>query len=216
MPRAARGGGAHGGAWPRLYGRSLPRSSDAGLPRASVMAGESGSHSVVLPPSPPPASGSSAEEGAAAGPAREGYDPKCVFCRIALREEPGTQLLPCEPEDLVCFQDIRPGAPHHYLVVPKKHIGNCKTLKKEDTPLVEKMITVGKTVLQQKNVTDLSDVRMGFHWPPFCSVAHLHLHVLAPASQLGFLSRLVYRLNSYWFITADQLIERLQAGSATS
>lgn len=25
-----------------------------------------------------------------------GYDRKCVFCRIARREEPGTTLLPCE------------------------------------------------------------------------------------------------------------------------
>ncbi|NXO15352.1 HINT3 protein, partial [Oriolus oriolus] len=129
------------------------------------------------------------------------YDGKCVFCRIARREEPGTALLPCEDEDLVCFRDIKPGAPHHYLVVPVKHMGNCKTLKTEHIPLVKRMMEVGKAVLQKNNFSDLNDVRMGFHCPPFCSIAHLHLHVLAPASQLGFFSRLYYRVNSYWFIT---------------
>ncbi|XP_075001893.1 adenosine 5'-monophosphoramidase HINT3 isoform X3 [Calonectris borealis] len=119
-------------------------------------------------------------------------------------------------EDLVCFRDIRPDAPHHYLVVPVEHMQNCKTLKTEHIPIVKRMMEVGKAVLQRNNFSDLNDVRMGFHWPPFCSISHLHLHVLAPASQLGFLSRLLYRINSYWFITAEQLIERLQTENAAS
>ncbi|XP_077156261.1 adenosine 5'-monophosphoramidase HINT3 [Paroedura picta] len=177
------------------------------------MAGEEGGSSGSSPaaePSPDPGAGA----GAAGGEA--GYDSKCIFCRITHGEEPGTELLPCEHEDLVCFRDIRPGAPHHYLVVPKIHLGNCKTLKSEHIPLVERMMAVGKSILQRNKFTDLNDVRMGFHWPPFCSIAHLHLHVLAPASQLGFLSRMVYRVNSYWFITAEQLMERLKAESANS
>ncbi|XP_010280921.1 PREDICTED: histidine triad nucleotide-binding protein 3, partial [Phaethon lepturus] len=117
-------------------------------------------------------------------------------------------------DDLVCFRDIRPSAPHHYLVVPVEHMGNCKTLKAEHIPVVKRMMEVGKAVLQRSNFSDLNDIRMGFHWPPFCSIPHLHLHVLAPASQLGFLSRLFYRINSYWFITAEKLIERLQTENA--
>ncbi|TFJ95557.1 Histidine triad nucleotide-binding protein 3 [Platysternon megacephalum] len=38
-------------------------------------------------------------------------------------------------------------------------MGNCKTLKKEHIPLVEKMMEAGKNILQQNNFTDLNDIR---------------------------------------------------------
>ncbi|XP_046891232.1 histidine triad nucleotide-binding protein 3 [Hypomesus transpacificus] len=139
----------------------------------------------------------------------EGYDKKCIFCKI-VNKEMGTELLHSD-EEISCFKDIRPGAPHHYLVVPTRHVGNCKSLSKAHVHLVERMVDTGKKILLENRVTDLSDARFGFHLPPFCSVSHLHLHVLAPASQMGLMSRLFYRLNSYWFITADQLIEHLNS-----
>ncbi|XP_036406195.1 histidine triad nucleotide-binding protein 3-like [Megalops cyprinoides] len=151
-------------------------------------------------------------EGAGSAPSaqRDGYDKTCIFCKIA-NNEADTEILYSDRE-LACFRDVKPGARHHYLIVPKKHIGNCMTLRKEHVPLVENMVEMGKSVLQ-KHVTDIEDVRLGFHVPPFTSVPHLHLHALAPASQMDASSLHMYGPQSCWFITADNLLKKLNSQS---
>ncbi|KAJ8390238.1 hypothetical protein AAFF_G00109770 [Aldrovandia affinis] len=118
--------------------------------------------------------------------------------------------------DLFCLRDRKPGAHHHYLVVPKRHMGNCLSLKKEHVPLVKKMVEMGKTVLQKNHVTDLNDIRLGFHVPPFSSVPHLHLHVLAPASQMDSRSLRIYGPQSFWFLTVHQLLQKLNSEKDSS
>ncbi|KAI3364316.1 hypothetical protein L3Q82_011114, partial [Scortum barcoo] len=102
----------------------------------------------------------------------------CPFCQIANNQTDTEVLL--SDEELLCFRDVKPGAAHHYLVVPRTHIDNCKSLQREDVALVERMVEMGRSVLEKNKVSDLDDVRMGFHLPPFSSVPHLHLHALAP------------------------------------
>ncbi|XP_063078711.1 adenosine 5'-monophosphoramidase HINT3-like [Engraulis encrasicolus] len=115
--------------------------------------------------------------------ARMEEDDDCIFCCIASGSDPTTEIL-WKDEECVCFRDISPVAPYHYLVVPHIHITNCKVLKAEHTALVVKMANAGLAALQANGFSDFNNVSLGFHIPPRTSVHHLHLHVLAPQTKL--------------------------------
>lgn len=138
-----------------------------------------------------------------------GYDQNCIFCEVVQRKT-DTEILQSD-EELCCFRDLVPGAKHHYLVVPNTHIVSCLSLRKEHVPLVKKMVEVGKAVLLKHNFTDLRDIRLGFHVPPFTSVPHLHLHVLAPASEMDSRSLRNYGPQSFRFLTAEKLLKKLNS-----
>lgn len=106
----------------------------------------------------------------------------CMFCLIAKGQEEAEIVK--KNEELVCFRDIYPAAPHHYLVIPNEHIHSCLSLHREHISLVKRMAEMGKTVLEEQGVADIRDIRLGFHIPPYTSIDHLHLHVLAPSSQI--------------------------------
>ncbi|XP_071753101.1 adenosine 5'-monophosphoramidase HINT3-like [Centroberyx gerrardi] len=138
-------------------------------------------------------------------------DEDCLFCKMANNQTDAEILM--SDNELVCFRDSKPGARHHYLVIPRTHVGNCKTLQKDHIPLVEQMEEMGRRILEKNKVSDLDDIRMGFHLPPFSSVPHLHLHVLAPASQMNTRSLTRYGPQSYWFITVDKVLHQLRTHS---
>ncbi|KAK7907832.1 hypothetical protein WMY93_016444 [Mugilogobius chulae] len=132
----------------------------------------------------------------------------CEFCQIA-NNQTNTDILVREG-DLLCFRDLKPGATHHYLIISTNHIDNCLKLQSEHIQLVEHMKALGIRMLQMNKVADLEDIRMGFHVPPFSSVPHLHLHVLAPFSQMSHRSMLRYGPQSHWFITVDKVLSQLK------
>ncbi|XP_037305426.2 adenosine 5'-monophosphoramidase HINT3-like isoform X3 [Pungitius pungitius] len=107
-------------------------------------------------------------------------------------------------------RDIVPAAPHHYLVVPKEHIPDCLSLHAGHVDLVKMMAKMGTAVLHDQGVSDMKDISLGFHQPPYTSVAHLHLHVLAPASQIYKDVEYKFIPNSYRFVTEKCLREKLK------
>ncbi|XP_046995810.1 adenosine 5'-monophosphoramidase HINT3-like isoform X1 [Schistocerca americana] len=130
----------------------------------------------------------------------------CLFCKIYDGDEP-TEVL-YRDEDYIVFPDIKPAAKHHYLVITREHIRHAKQLTSKDKKIIEDMVRIGKEVLEERG-GDLSDLRLGFHFPPFYSVGHLHLHVISPASDMSFVSLLMFRNNSWRFVSPEYVKSHL-------
>ncbi|KAL3271084.1 hypothetical protein HHI36_021583 [Cryptolaemus montrouzieri] len=132
----------------------------------------------------------------------------CLFCKIITGSSPAKICF--QDEEIIAFHDIKPASKNHILVVPKQHIDNVNALDASNISLVEKMVDCGKSVLGELQA-DISDVRFGFHRPPFNSIKHLHLHCISPMSQMSFTQNLIFRPNTWWFTTVDRALDMMKS-----
>jgi histidine triad (HIT) family protein len=102
-------------------------------------------------------------------------DQNCIFCKIINKEIPA-QII-SEQENLIILQDIKPSAPYHHLIIPKKHIRSIMDLKDEDQEIVSKMIMVAKTDAEK---ADLKGYKLSFNVGREGGqiIDHLHLHLM--------------------------------------
>ncbi|MCW8886713.1 MAG: histidine triad nucleotide-binding protein [Motiliproteus sp.] len=101
----------------------------------------------------------------------------CLFCKINAKEIPADALY--EDDQVLAFRDISPQAPHHFLVIPKKHISTINDIAEEDCQIVGHMqLTAAKLAKQ------LGFSQQGYRTVMNCNqhggqtVYHIHLHVL--------------------------------------
>ncbi|GMY30019.1 bifunctional adenosine 5'-phosphosulfate phosphorylase/adenylylsulfatase HINT4 [Fagus crenata] len=133
----------------------------------------------------------------------------CIFCQI-VNKSTSTTLLHTD-EKVVAFQDIKPAAVRHYLVIPVEHIPTVRNLKRriEDYSLVTHMLEVGQTLLR-RDAPQYTQYRFGFHQPPLNSVNHLHLHCLALPYTPRWKCVKYLSLGSLGFLEAEKLLEKLK------
>jgi histidine triad (HIT) family protein len=102
---------------------------------------------------------------------------ECIFCRIVAGELPSDKVL--ETDDVLAFKDIRPQAPVHILLIPKKHIPSAHHVAPEDAELVGKLHLAAQRVAEQLGIAD-SGYRLvtnvGTHGQQ--TVHHLHYHLI--------------------------------------
>ena len=134
-----------------------------------------------------------------------------VFGQILRGDLPSRTL--AESDRLVVLEDIHPKAPLHALVIPKAYIGSVMDLRQSDVEWLQESRDLALHLIQQHHPVAFAsgDYRLVFHIPPFCSVQHVHLHVLAPLSQLSWYDRYIkYRPQTRWCIAMEQVMLRLQ------
>ncbi|XP_075905720.1 adenosine 5'-monophosphoramidase HINT3-like isoform X1 [Nelusetta ayraudi] len=88
----------------------------------------------------------------------EKTDECCIFCQIAAGDDEEAEIMK-KSEELVCFRDVDPAAPHHFLVVPTEHIRDGLSLHRGHAGLVKRMAQMGEAVLRDQGVTDMTNVR---------------------------------------------------------
>jgi len=100
----------------------------------------------------------------------------CIFCKIANKEVKADIVY--EDEDLIAFKDIKPVAPIHVLLIPKKHIDGVQVLKEEDAALVGKMIVKAKDIADNLELKD--GYRLVFNIGEYGgqTINHIHLHII--------------------------------------
>lgn len=102
---------------------------------------------------------------------------KTLFERIIARELPA--VIVYEDDLVVAFRDIRPQAPTHVLIVPRKPIARMAEAKPEDQQVLGYLLLKAAEVADKLGLTQ-SGFRLVFNNGPDAgeAVPHLHCHIL--------------------------------------
>lgn len=101
----------------------------------------------------------------------------CLFCKIINGEIPANKAY--EDDQVLAFHDIKPQAPVHVLLIPKKHITTIDAIEPEDKDLMGHMILQAKAIARELNIAE-DGYRLLFNVNPNGGqeVYHIHLHLL--------------------------------------
>lgn len=98
----------------------------------------------------------------------------CIFCKIA-KGDLAVELV-YQDDQVVAFNDIRPQAPVHVLIIPRAHHESIKNM--DDEKLIGHLFTAGTTVARSLGAESFRLV-INTGKDSGQEVFHVHLHLLA-------------------------------------
>jgi len=101
----------------------------------------------------------------------------CLFCRI-VRGEHAAKIL-FESERVLAFEDVRPMAPVHVLIIPKDHIASLNEAPEGSEALLGEVLLRARAIAREKGIGE-SGYRIVLNTARDSgqAVFHIHFHVL--------------------------------------
>ena len=102
---------------------------------------------------------------------------KCIFCKIASGSIKAGIVY--EDDHVIAFNDIKPLAPVHVVIIPKRHIGMLSDLEDGDAELFGRLAIAAKKIAKTKGIA-----ACGYRIVANCGpdagqeVFHIHIHLL--------------------------------------
>lgn len=102
-------------------------------------------------------------------------DSNCIFCKIISKEVPSKIVF--ENSGTIAFEDVKPQAPVHIIIVPKLHVEKLCDVK--DAKLVGDLVMAANAIAREKNISESGyRVVINCNKDAGQAVFHLHLHLL--------------------------------------
>jgi histidine triad (HIT) family protein len=101
----------------------------------------------------------------------------CLFCRIVRKEIPAKIVF--ENERMLAFEDIRPKAPSHILVIPKDHFASLNDAPDGAEALLGEILFRAREIARERGIGE-SGYRIVLNTGRDSGqeVFHIHFHIL--------------------------------------
>lgn len=102
---------------------------------------------------------------------------ECIFCQIVAQKIPARLVY--EDDDLVAFEDIKPQAPVHILIIPREHFPSLNEVPEEKKSILGQALLVARHIAEEKGIaTSGYRIVLNTARDSGQEVFHLHFHLL--------------------------------------
>jgi len=101
----------------------------------------------------------------------------CIFCKI-IKGEIKTPFV-YEDDSVVAFNDIKPQAPIHIIIMPRQHVDTVQNLNGSKIDIAGRLISAASIIAKRKKI-DISGYRLVINCNKDAGqeIFHLHIHLL--------------------------------------